>query len=199
MGPASRINMPTNRRLNPAIAFVIKFIALFVLFYGFYLFFLSLTSPGGKLYSAFFDQYFDFIAGLRYVLIESSSGILKLFGYQTKTNEYYMLVVGHNTIHVGYDCLGFGVMSFFTAFVIAYPGVLKFKLYFYFVGLLCIQALNLLRFILLALYWKHTTVYISDHHTIYNLITYLLIAISIYFYTQYQAKATHATNQPGII
>jgi exosortase/archaeosortase family protein len=176
--------------MNPAVVFVIKFLGLFALLYGFYIFYLSITSPGGKLYSPFLDEHLDFITGLRHVLIQSSSAILQLFGYETKTNSTQMLVIGHNIILVGYDCLGFGIMSFFTAFVLAYPGRLKPKLYFYFAGLIGIQALNLLRFMLLSLYWKHSTVYISDHHTIYNIVTYLLISISVYFYTKYQSKST---------
>ncbi|MBD1392915.1 exosortase Y [Mucilaginibacter glaciei] len=177
----------SNAPLSP-IRFVITFLFLFGLFYGFYIFYLSLTAPGGKFYSHFLDTHLNFIAWLRYILIESSAAILNVLGYQTKTSITQMLVVGHNIINVGYDCLGFGVMSFFTAFVIAYPGQLNPKLYFYGVGLISIQVLNLARYILLALYWKHTTVYISDHHTIYNLITYLLVGVSIYFYTQHQSK-----------
>ncbi|MFA6088104.1 exosortase Y [Mucilaginibacter sp.] len=188
--------MPKNKpQLNPAIVFVIKFLGLFALLYGFYIIYLSLTAPGG-LYSPFLDKHLNFIAWLRYVLIESSSATLQLLGYQTKTNITQMLVVKHNIINVGYDCLGFGVMTFFTAFVIAYPGVLKAKLYFFFVGIISIQLLNLVRFMLLALYWKHSNVYITDHHTIFNLIAYLLIAVSIYFYTRYQDKyfKLHAAN-----
>lgn len=180
---------------NPAIGFVIRFVCLFALFYGFYIFYLSITSPGGKLYSPFLNANLNFIAWLRHLLIDCSAAILNVFGYQTKTSDFQMLVVGHNTIYVGYDCLGFGVMSFFTAFVVSYPGLFKPKLYFYVAGIVIIQLLNLCRFMLLALYWNHSRVYISDHHTIYNLITYALIGISIYFYAQYQTKKTvNATN-----
>jgi len=188
--------MPKSKpKLNPAIIFVIKFLGLFAFLYGFYIVYLSFTAPGG-FYSALLDKHLNFIAGLRYVLIESSAAILRLLGYQTKTNITQMLVVKHNIINVGYDCLGFGVMSFFTAFVIAYPGILKARLYFFFIGIIGIQLLNIARFILLALYWKHTTVYITDHHTIFNMVAYLLIAVSIYFYTHYQDKhfKLHAAN-----
>jgi exosortase/archaeosortase family protein len=177
-------------KLNPSLTFVIKFLGLFAFIYGFYVLYLAIISPGGKLYSVFLDEHLNFVSWLRYVLIESSAAILNILGYQTKTNVYQMLVVGHNVVHIGYDCLGFGVMSFFTAFVIAYPGVLKTKLYFWGIGLLVIQFLNLLRFVILSLYWRPTkNVYISDHHTIFNIIVYMIIAISLYFYTRYQDKA----------
>ncbi|WP_299470886.1 exosortase Y [Mucilaginibacter sp.] len=176
-------------KLSPALMFVIKFLCLFAFIYGFYVLYLAMISPGGKLYSIFFDEHLNFINWLRYVLIESSAAILNILGYETKTNGYQMLVVGHNVVHVGYDCLGFGVMSFFTAFVIGYPGVLKPKLYFWGIGMIVIQLLNLSRFVTLSIYWRPTkNVYISDHHTIFNIIVYIVIAISLYFYTRYQDK-----------
>lgn len=180
---------PNKPQLSPAIIFAIKFLALFGLIYGFYIGYLSITSPGG-MYIAFFDKYLNFISWVRYGLIETSAFVLNLLGYQTKTSVYQLLVVGHNVAHVGYDCLGFGVMSFFTAFIIAYPGTLKGKLYCWFFGIIAIQALNLSRFIILSLYWRPSkSVYISDHHTIFNIIVYIAIAIGMYFYIRYQDKA----------
>ncbi|MCQ6957298.1 exosortase Y [Mucilaginibacter aquariorum] len=176
-------------KLSPALKFVIKFLCLFAFIYGFYVFYLGVMSPEGKLYSVFLDEHLNFINWLRYVLIESSAVILNLLGYQTKTAADQMLVVGHNIVHIGYDCLGFGVMSFFTAFVIAYPGLLKTKLYFWGIGLLVIQMLNLSRFVILSIYWRPTkNVYMSDHHTIFNIAVYIVIAISLYFYTRHQDK-----------
>jgi exosortase/archaeosortase family protein len=183
-------------RLSAPIIFVIRFLCLFGLLYGFYIAYLSVLSPGG-LYVAFFDEHLNFIAGLRHLLIESSALILNLLGYITKTTDIQMLVVGHNIVHIGYDCLGFGVMSFFTAFVIAYPGILKPKLYFSIIGLIAIQLVNIARFIILSLYWRRSThVYLSDHHTIFNIIVYILIGISLYFYIRYQDKviAKNAAN-----
>jgi exosortase/archaeosortase family protein len=176
-------------KLSPPVIFVIKFLCLFGLLYGFYIFYLGITSPGGR-YIAFLDIHLNFIAWLRSALIEGSAAILNLLGYQTKTTAAQLLVVGHNTLHVGYDCLGFGVMCFFTAFVLTYPGILKPKLYFGGIGLIVIQLINLSRFVILALYWhKSTRVYLSDHHTIFNIVVYIIIAISLYFYIKYQDKA----------
>ncbi|TWR25202.1 hypothetical protein FPZ43_17170 [Mucilaginibacter pallidiroseus] len=178
--------MPAERANKP-LTFVITFLCLFALLYGFYVGYLSIVTPGGP-YFKFLDKHLNFIQGLRHVLLQSSSGILQLLGYTTKTTDIEMLVVGHNVILVGYDCLGFGVMCFFIAFVLAYPATLKGKLIFGIAGLLCIQALNLCRFMLLALYWRHSKVYISDHHTIYNIVMYIIIAISLYFYIRRQDK-----------
>jgi exosortase/archaeosortase family protein len=183
-------------KLSPPVMFVIKFLCLFGLLYIFYLASLSITSPGGY-YIAFFDAHLNFIAWLRYILIESSAAILNLLGHQTKTAADQMLVIGGNMVYVGYDCLGFGVMCFFTAFVLTYPGILKPKLYFWGGGLIVIQIINVARFVILSLYWhRSSSVYLSDHHTIFNIIVYIVIGISLYFYVKYQDKAlnTNAAN-----
>jgi exosortase/archaeosortase family protein len=176
----------SSAKLSPAALFIIKFLCLFGLLYGFYIGYLSITAPGGY-YNAFLDNHLNFIAWLRYLLIETSAAILNLLGYQTKTASDQMLVAGHNIVYVGYDCLGFGVMCFFTAFVLTYPGIFKIRLLFLVTGLICIQLINLARFVILSLYWHPSnSVYLSDHHTIFNIIVYILIGVSLYFYIHYQ-------------
>ena len=91
------------------------------------------------------------------------------------------------TIDVVYSCLGLGVMSFFSAFVIAYPKKLKPKLIFLASGILCIQLLNVIRFVLLALLWDKKSGMILDHHTIFNITIYLIIGISLYFWVKHDA------------
>jgi exosortase/archaeosortase family protein len=179
-------NKPT---ISTPLIFVIRFLCLFGLLYGFYIGYLSLVSPGGA-YVEFLDYHLNFITSLRHILIESSAFVLKHLGYATKTTDTQMLVVGHNIVHIGYDCLGFGVMCFFTAFVLTYPGLLKTKVLFCIIGLTVIQLINISRFIILSLYWKHRVhVYLSDHHTIFNIVVYIIIGVSLYFYIRYQDKA----------
>jgi exosortase/archaeosortase family protein len=98
------------------------------------------------------------------------------------------LVAGRGSITLIYSCLGLGVMSFFVAFVIAYPKNLKSKLIFLVTGLICIQALNILRFVLLALFWDKKSSMILDHHTIFNIAIYIIIAISLYFWVKHEDK-----------
>jgi len=93
-----------------------------------------------------------------------------------------MLVAGHGAIQVVYACLGLGVISFFAAFVIAYPKPLKPKLIFLITGILLIEVLNIIRFMLLALFWNPHTAKIIDHHTIFNIIIYIIVAVSLYFW-----------------
>jgi exosortase/archaeosortase family protein len=163
---------------------MLVFLILFGLFYYFNVFFFGVTSVG-KHYNAFLDEHLNYIRLLRHLLLAVTRYIINLFGFTSISNDYQLLVAGHGTIDVVYTCLGLGVMSFFTAFVIAYPKTIKAKLLFLLSGLLCIQLLNVLRFVLLAIFWDKKSGMILDHHTIFNVIIYLIIAISLYFWIKH--------------
>lgn len=169
---------------NQPIKFTIIFLVLFLLFYYFNIFYFSLTSPGGQHYNAFLTTHLDYIDWLRALLLKCSAHILSWLGYMVMYNKYQLLVVGKGTIHLVYTCLGLGVMSFFAAFVLAYPQAWKPKLIFLVTGLLSIQILNVLRFVLLSLFWNRSSQRIIDHHTIFNIIIYIIIIISLYFWVR---------------
>ena len=169
------------------IRFILVFLILFVVFYYFNIFFFGITSQGHHYY-AFFDEHLNYIRLLRHILLRSSAQIIKWLGYTAITNDIELLVAGRGTIQLVYTCLGFGIMSFFTAFVIAYPKKLKPKLIFLITGILTIQILNIARFVLLALFWDKKTGKILDHHTIFNICIYIIIAISLYFWIKYDDK-----------
>lgn len=164
--------------------FIILFLGLFAAFYYFNIFFFGLTSAGNH-YNAFLADHLNYIRGLRYLLLHISAQVLNWLGFTAICNDYELLVAGHGLIQLVYSCLGLGVMSFFVAFVLAYPKKLKAKLLFLVAGILSIQALNVLRFVLLALFWKKQNGRIVDHHTIFNIIIYLIIAISLYFWVKH--------------
>ena len=169
--------------------FLIIFLGLFLFFYYFNIIFFGLTSRG-SLYIPFFDKHLNYIRGFRYLLLHISKSIINWLGYSAISNDYQLLVVGRGTINVIYSCLGLGVMSFFAAFVIAYPKDRKSKLIFLFAGLICIQVLNVLRFVLLALFWNKQSTIIPDHHTIFNIVIYVVIALSLYFWIKHDDKPT---------
>lgn len=169
------------------VRFVTVFLVLFAIFYYFNLFFFGITSPGNH-YNAFLSEHLNYIQGLRYLLLHSSAQILNWLGYTAITSDYELLVVGHGVLRLVYSCLGLGVMSFFAAFVIAYPGDLKPKLLFGISGIVGIQLLNILRFVLLALFWNKRGGHIIDHHTIFNIIIYIIIAISLYFWVKHDNR-----------
>jgi exosortase/archaeosortase family protein len=176
----------------------IKFIALFIVFffslYFFNIGFFSITSPTNKHYNAFLANHLNYIDWLRWVLLQSSTQVLKWLGYVAICNKYYLLVAGHGAIHLVYTCLGLGVMSFFAAFVLAYPKPLKARVIFLVTGIVCIQLLNIVRFVLLSLYWGKASSHSIDHHTIFNIFIYVVILLSLYFWINTGNRKPHAAN-----
>jgi exosortase/archaeosortase family protein len=176
--------MSPNRfdRDSPA-RFVVVFLALFAIFYYFNIFFFGVTSPGNH-YFPFLDENLNYIRLLRRTLLQSSAIVINWFGFSAIANDYELLVAGKGVIKLVYSCLGLGVMSFFSAFIIAYPTTIKSKLISLILGNLCIQLLNVVRFVLLAIFWDKKSGMIFDHHTLFNISIYLIIAICLYFWVR---------------
>ncbi|MCR8560166.1 hypothetical protein KXD93_21115 [Mucilaginibacter sp. BJC16-A38] len=104
------------------------------------------------------------------------------------------MVAGRGVIQLVYSCLGLGVISFFAAFVLAYPAKLKSKIIFLVSGIFGIELLNVLRFVLLALFWHKKDNRIVDHHTVFNIIIYVIIAITLYFWVKRTDALSDAKN-----
>lgn len=179
---------------NNALRFALTFIALFLLFYYFNIGFFSITSEGTAHYNSFIDQHFNYISGLRALLLGCTAFLLNGLGFITITNKYDLLIAGHGGIRLVYSCLGLGIMSFFAAFVIAYPKPIRSKTYFFVAGLICIQLLNVIRMALVALFWGKKAQQIIDHHLLFNGIIYLLIGIALYFWVTAKDNRKHAKN-----
>lgn len=174
--------------------FLLQFVTLFTLFFFFNKYFFSITQPGPN-YHEFLATHLNYVAMLRGVLLNCSAKMINSLGYAAITNDFQLLVAGHGIIEVVYSCLGLGLMSFFAAFVLSYPKAWKSRLIFLFCGSLMIELINVLRFVLLALFWDKKANHIADHHTIFNLVIYLLVAISLYFWTRPgQTSFSHAKN-----
>ena len=89
-------------------------------------------------------------------------------------------------------------MSFFTAFIIAFPAKLKPKLKLLLIGTIMIYVLNVLRIaglgVLLATFESQRDNF-TYHHEIFNIIVYICIFILLYFWikknTDYKLKKDH--------
>jgi len=179
---------------NGPLKFILLFIILFAAFYYFNILFFGITAVGNHhYYSAFLAGHLNYIRGLRLLLLNSSAQILNWLGFAAITNDYDLLVAGHGIIHLDYSCLGLGVISFFAAFVLAYPGKWKPKIIFLASGILGIEILNITRFILLSLLLSKQVTMKFNHHTVFNIIIYLVIAITLYFWVKHD-NATNKSN-----
>lgn len=187
---SKQLQAQTGAHQNSAVKFVLRFLLLFLAFYYFNILFFGLTSPGNH-YNAFLANHLNYIQALRSFLLSCCKQLLNLMGFTAITNQNDLLVAGRGAIRLVYSCLGFGLISFFAAFVIAYPASLKARIAFILGGIVTIEALNILRFILLVLFWNKKAGKIVDHHTIFNIVLYILIMISLYFWVKHKDRATN--------
>ena len=180
-----------------AILFVVKLLFFYFLFSQGNLFMNSVISVGGKYYNAFIAENFNYIQGLRTILITPAVWIIKLFGFYAINNEMDVMVVDGPMLRVNYSCLGLGVMSFFTAFVIAFPAKLKAKIRLFIIGTIMIYVLNVGRIAGLGVllgFFKSQRDNFTYHHEIFNVIVYLCIFLLLYLYIRKNTTLVSTSN-----
>lgn len=179
---------------NPTYRFLIIFLGLFLVLYYFNIAFIGITAPGGY-YIEWLNKNANYIEGLTQGLIKCTVAVLHILGYDTFVADNWLRVSGKGGFILAYECLGYGIMSFFTAFVVAYPKPDKSKYLFLPLGLLLIQILNIARFVLLSLYWKGSIFKgLIDHHDLFNLILYACLMFVIYLWINYKGGKSKVEN-----
>ncbi|MEJ7587818.1 MAG: exosortase/archaeosortase family protein [Ferruginibacter sp.] len=169
---------------SPFLIYLIKFIGIFsILFYG-TIGFIGLTAPGGY-YSPLFDHYLNYVSWLRSSLLYGAKFVVSIAGFDTQVKNIYTLAVPDGRgVHVGYDCLGYGVLSFWVAFIIANSGERIKKIKWLAGGMVAIWCINVLRIaiLLIAINQQWHAAFGFDHHTWFNIAAYTFIFTGIYFY-----------------
>lgn len=148
-------------------------------------FMFSATSPGGRFYHPFVAEYFNYIQGLRNILIIPSTWIIKAFGFMAYRNATELMIVDGPILMVNYDCLGLGVMSFLIAFCVAFPAEWKAKVKLLIFTVLTVYVLNVFRISGLALLLKvypNQQQHFTYHHEIFNITIYVVIFLILYFW-----------------
>ncbi len=179
--------MPLNfLKHRPFLFFVIKFILLFAILYYGTLAMIGLSVPGGH-YSKFVDNYLDYVSWIRSSLLHGSKQVLSLFGVKTYlASDYNLRQVNGRGIRLVYECVGYGVMSFWIAFVVASEGRWLKKILWIVGGLLFIWVLNITRLSLLLVAtnkgWPMPLGW--DHHTWFNIFAYLFIFIFMFLFNR---------------
>jgi exosortase/archaeosortase family protein len=164
--------------------FVIIFTGVFSFCYLSSVAVIGLSSPGNY-YSAFIDHNLNFIGWMRASLLFGTKMLLKILGTETYyVDEYVIRKVNGRGIKLVYGCIGYGVMSFWIAFITAYSNTLVKKFKWLFGGLLLIWLINITRMALLLLAtnnnWKMPLGW--DHHTWFNIFAYTAIFVMMYFF-----------------
>ncbi len=179
--------------INTLVLYVIKFAIAFCLLYFGTLAVIGLSAPEGY-YSAFIAGYLNYIDWLRMSLLHASKIFLSFFNYPSQiTGQYILQLQEGAAIQMVYKCVGYGVMSFWGAFIIANKGNWLKKVKWIAIGWLAIWCINVLRitFLLIALS-KHWEIPLGlDHHTWFNIAAYILIFVLIYFYDRSSLIKNH--------
>ncbi len=176
------------------IKFLLVFTVVFLLCYFGFLFVTGLCVPGG-MYSPFAENYFNIAAWVRNSLMYGTKTFVSFFGIETvRTTDYELRLPNGNGIKIVYSCLGFGVMSFWTAYIVATSASLQKKITWFFVGLFLIWLINVTRISMVLLAgkkgWKFPFGW--DHHSWFNIIAYLCIFVMMYFFEKDIKTGLHA-------
>ncbi len=154
---------------------------------------IGITTPGGY-YVAFAGKYMDYISGFRNLLLNSSKLLLQAIGYDVYLKDGYTIkLVNGRGVKIVYSCLGYGVISFWIAFVFANKTSFWQMIRWMFIGVLVIILVNVFRISLLVIainkHWP--SLFNFDNHTWFNIVAYSFIFIMMYLFDRSERK----TNQ----
>lgn len=179
--------------------FVVKFISLFLFFYVGTIIWIGLAAPG-KYYSPFIDRYLDYVSGIKILLMKGTKILLAIAGFQTQIEPAYTIRIVHGRgVVIAMDCVGYGVYSFWLAFVIANAAAFTKKMKWIVFGLLLLLVINITRIslFLLAINKNWPMPLNIDHHTWFDIFAYIAIFTMIYFFDKNlksdKTKAVHAS------
>jgi exosortase/archaeosortase family protein len=172
------------------ITYLLKFLLTFcVLYYG-TIAMIGITSPGGY-YNEFAAKYLDYVSALRWLLLHCSKLLLQLFGFHVYLKDVYTIKLQSGQgVHVGYDCIGYGVLIFWFAFIFANGGALIKKARWTAGGLLLIWMVNVIRIAMMVVSVNNnwSTPLGLDNHTLFNIAAYAVIFTMIYFFDRAEKK-----------
>jgi exosortase/archaeosortase family protein len=178
------------------VQYLLKFIIAFCILYFGTLGVIGLCAPGGY-YSSFVHNYLDYVSLLRSSLLHGSKLFLSLLGYKSDISSIYIIRLdGGKGIRMVYSCIGYGIMSFWGAFVFANKGTWIKKLKWIVAGWLIIWCINVTRIslLILAINKNWAVPFNLDHHTLFNIAAYTAIFILIYFFDR-SGRDSSITNQ----
>jgi exosortase/archaeosortase family protein len=165
------------KNLYQKAAYFIKFIGTFCFLYFGTKAVIGLTVPGGY-YSAFIARYLDYPALLRSSLLNGTRLLVGIFGFDTYLKDAYRVAVvnGHG-VRLIYACLGYGLLSFWIAFIVANNGGWWKKITWLAGGCFVIWFINVIRISLVLISDnEHWNLPISlEQHTLFNIVVYVFI------------------------
>jgi exosortase/archaeosortase family protein len=177
--------------------YLFRFLLSFCILYYGTLAVIGLAAPGGY-YSPFIHNYLNYVGWLRFALLSCSKLVLTILGYHIFINGLYtiMLYGGHG-VHIVYSCIGYGIMSFWVAFIFANKGKWQKKIKWIAGGVALIFSINVVRIslLLIAINKQWSTPFNINHHTLFNIVAYVAIFILMYFFDRSQRSEPRLNHQ----
>ncbi len=170
--------------------FIIKFLAVFVFLYFGTFFWIGFVAPGGY-YSEFASKYLDYITAIKNSLLFGTKTLLSFFGIQTiQFKNHIIRFVNGKGVQIAYDCVGYGVYSFWIAFVLANKSSIIRKIIWIIVGLFSLWSINVIRISLfLVSVNKNWTMPLGiDHHDWFTIVAYAVIFLLIFVFDKNNNK-----------
>lgn len=184
-------------RYRSLFIYLIKFLLCFCILYYGSLAVIGLTVPGGY-YSPFIHNHLNYIAWLRAALLYCSKILLTIFGYDVYVRDIYSITMyGGRGVHIVYSCIGFGLMSFWIAFIYANKVHWQKKVIWIAGGVALIFCINVVRIslLLVAINKKWPMPFNINHHTLFNIVVYLVILLLIYLFDRSEKTTVPLTNK----
>jgi exosortase/archaeosortase family protein len=156
------------------------------------LFLIGASAPGGKFYISWL-HHVNYVYGLLTSISKTCAFILDLLGYNvTISNRSILQIENHTTIKLSFGCAGYGIMGIWTAFVLTLKQPFKSMFKGLLLGLIVLWSINVIRILLLILFNHHHFVHLLpfDHHTNFNIVSYLAILLMVRYYMK---KTEHIT------
>lgn len=177
--------------------FVAKFFATFLICYYVTLGVIGISAEGG-MYNGFISKNLNYIDWIRSSLLAGTKFILKIFGTETYlNNKYNIKQINGRGIVIVYQCVGYGIMSFWTAFIVALQGKFSKKIVWWFIGIITFWIINVIRLALLLVAtnknWSFPFGW--DHHTWFSIVAYSFMLYFIYLFDKKSDAAALPNNK----
>jgi len=116
-------------------------------------------------------------------LILSCKFVLNVMGYDVEYFGKIFRIVGSSGVYLDKGCLARNLMGVFVGFIIAYPGIIKKKLWFITLGLVIINILNIIRLSSIAILTDCCPDKVEfNHHYVFKIAVFGFILILWYLW-----------------
>ena len=167
------------------LSFFLRFIGLLVMFYYANMFYIAIIDTNGRIYNAFLNEHLNYIDWIRNSMLHTANAMSHVAGIDSSLSfPYRLTTVKGSYVEIVYECMGFGLFSFWMAFVLANTGSRTSKISWCILGITSIWFINCCRItILLLAFEKHWKFNLPvDHHTLFCMVAYTLITFLIMYY-----------------